>query len=345
MQLTTNFLLFRYANTTANPVETSATRVKANPVKRFMQKNMTQVVTFGVLILLCLLVSTLKATFLTPSNLINVVLQATVIGTIAIGMSFVIFSDGIDLSVGSVMALACTIMGDLAVNKGMNAIWAMIIALAIGALCGTLNGILITKVNMPQFIVTMGTMMMWRGVALEWVDGQGIYGVPDVMGALGSDYLGPIPYAVILLFIMYAVAWFLLRKTEFGMHTYAIGDNERAAKLSGIKVHRMRIIIYTISGFMCSIAAIIVTGRMNGSTPIVGQSYELEAIAGVAIGGASMAGGVGSIWGTLIGVLIVQVIRNGMNMLALSPYYQQIIIGIIIIVSVGIDCVRRRKSN
>lgn len=329
----------------ANPIETSKTRKKVSPAQRFFQKNMTQVVTFGVLILLCLAVSTMSTTFLTVSNMINVVLQATVIGIIAIGMSFVIFSDGIDLSVGSVMALSCTIMGDLCVNKGMNGYLAMFCALAIGALAGALNGVLITKANMPQFIVTMGTMYMWRGVALEWVDGQGMYGLPDGLKALGSAYVGIIPYAVILLFTLYVVAWFIIRKTEFGMHTYAIGDNERAAKLSGIKVHRMRIIIYTISGLMCGIAAIVVAGRMNGSTPTVGQSYELEAIAGVAIGGASMGGGSGSIWGTLIGVIMVQVIRNAMNMLALSTYYQQIIIGIIIIGSVAIDCLRRKKAD
>ena len=321
------------------------TAEKNSALTQFSKRNMTQIVTFGVLVLLSIGMSFLNPNFLIPKNLINVILQASVIGVLAVGMSFVIFSGGIDLSVGSVMALCCTVMGDLVVNKGVPSFFAVLTCFGIGALCGALSGFLISKINMPPFIVTMGAMMLWRGVALEWVDGSGIYGVPRSIGWLGAEYLGAIPFAIILLVLLYLVAWFVFKKTSFGMHAYAIGDNEKAAKLSGIKVDRTKISIYILSGIMCAIAAIIVTGRMNGSTPIVGQGYELEAVAGVAIGGASMSGGVGSIWGTLIGVLIVQVIRNGMNILALSSYYQQIIIGIIIIISVGIDCFRRRKSN
>ena len=323
-----------------------------SPFQRFIRNNMTQLVTLGVLIILTLSLACLKENFLTPKNIINIFLQASVIGVLAVGMSFVIFSDGIDLSVGSVMALSCTIVGDLVVNKGYNVFVGLFIGFFVGGLCGFITGLLITKIKMPAFIVTMGAMLIWRGVALEWVNGAGLYGVPETLGALGSKYFGDpsatqfaMPYAVVMLILLYVAAWFVLRKTQFGTHVYAIGDNERAAKLSGIKVDRTRILVYTISGVMCALASVVVMGRMNGSTPIVGQSYELEAIAGVAIGGAAMSGGSGTIWGTLIGVLMVQVIRNGMNMLGLSPYYQQIIIGAIIIFAVGIDCFRRRKSH
>ena len=323
-----------------------------SPFQRFIRNNMTQLVTLGVLIILTLSLACLKENFLTPKNIINIFLQASVIGVLAVGMSFVIFSDGIDLSVGSVMALSCTIVGDLVVNKGYNVFVGLFIGFFVGGLCGFITGLLITKIKMPAFIVTMGAMLIWRGVALEWVNGAGLYGVPETLGALGSKYFGDpsatqfaMPYAVVMLILLYVAAWFVLRKTQFGTHVYAIGDNERAAKLSGIKVDRTRILVYTISGIMCALASVVVMGRMNGSTPIVGQSYELEAIAGVAIGGAAMSGGSGTIWGTLIGVLMVQVIRNGMNMLGLSPYYQQIIIGAIIIFAVGIDCFRRRKSH
>lgn len=325
---------------------------KISPLQRFGRNNMTQIVTFGVLILLSLLLRMLSSDFLTVKNIINIFLQASVIGVLAVGMSFVIFSDGIDLSVGSVMALCCTIVGDLIVNQGYSVFVGVLLGFIAGGLCGCITGVLITKIKMPAFIVTMGAMLIWRGVALEWVDGAGLYGVPESLSALGANYLGDpktsdfaMPYAVIMLIVLYAAAWFILRKTKFGTHVYAIGDNEKASKLSGIKVDRTRIIIYTISGIMCALASIVVIGRMNGSTPIVGQSYELEAIAGVAIGGAAMSGGSGTIWGTLIGVIMVQVIRNGMNMLGLSPYYQQIIIGAIIIFAVGIDCFRRRKSH
>lgn len=311
----------------------------------FLKTNMTQVVTFGVLLLLCVLMSFLNHKFFSPGNLINICLQATVIATLAIGMSFVIFSDGIDLSVGSVMALCCTVMGDLVANKGISTAMGILVCLIIGVLCGAISGLLIAKVKMPPFIVTMGAMTLWRGVALEYSNGAGIYGVPSSLSFLGAGYIGNIPVAVIVVALLYLLAWFVLRKTRFGLHIYAMGDNDKAARLAGIKADKAKIFIYAISGLSCAIAAIIVTGRMGGSTPIVGQGYELEAIAGVAIGGASMSGGVGTIWGTLIGVLVVQVIRNGMNILSLSPYYQQIIIGIIIIISVGIDCFRRRKAD
>ncbi len=317
-----------------------------NPFQRFLRTNMTQVVTFGVLILLSFGMTFLNENFLTTQNIINVFLQASVIGILAIGMSFVIFSDGIDLSVGSVLAVCCTLLGDFTINRGMSALTGALICLVLGAFAGFMNGVLITQFKMPAFIVTMGAMRLWSGVALEWVDGVGIYKVADGIGWLGKDYLfDKIPYAVLLMIALYIIGWFMLRKTSFGLHVYALGDNESASKLSGIKADKVRMIIYTISGFCCGIAAIVVTGRMSGSTPTVGAGYELEAIAGVAIGGASMSGGVGSIWGTLIGVIMVQVIRNGMNMLALSSYYQQIIIGLIIIFAVGIDCFRRRKTN
>lgn len=316
-----------------------------SPTKRFIRTNMTQIVTLGVLILLSICMTFLNENFLTPSNIINVFLQASIIGILAIGMSFVIFSDGIDLSVGSVLAVCCTLLGDFTVNRGMGALPAVILVLALGAFCGFMNGFLITQIKMPAFIVTMGAMRLWSGVALEWVDGVGIYSVIDGIGWLGKGYLGMIPYAVILMILLYAGGWFVLRKTSFGLHVYSLGDNESASKLSGIKANKVRMIIYTISGLCCAVAAIVTCGRMSGSTPTVGSGYELEAIAGVAIGGASMSGGIGSIWGTLIGVIMVQVIRNGMNMLALSSYYQQIIIGLIIIFAVGIDCFRRRKTN
>lgn len=317
-----------------------------SPVQRFIRSNMTQLVTLGVLLLLSFSMTFLNENFLTPTNIINVFLQASVIAILAIGMSFVIFSDGIDLSVGSVLALCCTLLGDFTVNKDMNAAVAIIVVLLIGAVCGFLNGLLITQLKMPAFIVTMGALRLWSGVALEWVDGVGIYSVVDGVGWLGKGYLfDTIPYAVILMIALFAIAWFILRKTSFGLHVYALGDNESASKLSGIKANKVRMIIYTISGVCCGIASVVTCGRMSGSTPTVGSGYELEAIAGVAIGGASMSGGVGSIWGTFIGVIMVQVIRNGMNMMALSSYYQQIIIGLIIIFAVGIDCFRRRKVS
>jgi ribose transport system permease protein len=315
------------------------------------QDNSTTIATLGVLLLLMLVLTIMQPTFIRPKNLINVLLQASVTSVMAIGMTFIIISGGINLAVGSTMALTIVIGGDLVVNRGLPVFVVLPIMLVVGLLCGLVEGLLISKVNIAPFIVTLGTMSLWRGMALQYVDGQAIYGLPEGLIWLGSYKIGPqggvqIPVAVICMLLLFILGWFLLNKTTFGMHVTAIGGNEKAATLSGINVSKTKFLIYIFSGLMCAVAGIITMGRMNGAIATVGVSYELDAIASVAIGGTAMSGGKGSIWGTFIGAMVLQVIRNGMNFLQVSPHYQKMVIGIVIIVAVGIDSIRRaRKKN
>ncbi len=315
----------------------------------FWQSNSTTLATLGVLIVLMVILTIMQPTFLSVKNLINIVLQASVVSMLAIGMTFIIISGGINLAVGSTMALCVVVAGDMVVNKGANFIVAFGLCILIGIISGFFEGVLISKLNIPPFIVTLGTMSLWRGIALEYVHGEAIYGLPDGLTWLGSYKIGTgnfqIPVAVLCVILLFFIAWFVLSKTRFGMHVYAVGGNEHATNLSGVSVSKTKIAIYTLAGFMCSIAAIITLGRMNGAIATVGEGYELDAIASVAIGGASMSGGKGKMWGTFIGAMILQVIRNGMNFLQVSPYYQKMVIGLVIIVAVGIDCVRRSKKE
>jgi len=316
----------------------------------FWVGNSQTLATLGVLLLLMAVLTILQPSFIAPKNLINVMLQASVISILAIGLTFIIISGGINLAVGSTMALCIVITGDLVVNKGLSLWIALPACIAVGLAAGAFEGLLISKINIPPFIVTLGTMSLWRGMALQYVDGQAIYGLPENLIWLGSFKFGEIgslqlPVAVIAMILLYFGAWFVLSKTKFGMHVYAVGGNEKAAKLSGINIAKTKILIYTLAGLMCSIAGVVTLGRMNGAIATVGVGYELDAIASVAIGGASMSGGKGRAWGTFIGAMILQVIRNGMNFLQVSPHYQKMVIGLVIIIAVGIDCIRRAKED
>lgn len=315
----------------------------------FWMNNSTTLATLGVLLLLMTVLTILQPTFIAPKNLINVMLQASVISILAIGMTFIIISGGINLAVGSTMALCIVITGDLVVNRGLPLWVALPVCVLVGIAAGAFEGLLISKVKIPPFIVTLGTLSLWRGMALQYVDGQAIYGLPESLIWLGSYKIDlgfiKFPVAVIAMIMLYFAAWFLLSKTKFGMHVYAVGGNEKAAKLSGINIAKTKILIYTLAGLLCSIAGVVTLGRMNGAIATVGQSYELDAIASVAIGGASMSGGKGRIWGTFIGAMILQVIRNGMNFLQVSPHYQKMVIGLVIIIAVGIDCIRRAREE
>lgn len=281
--------------------------------------------------------------FLTADNLFSVLLQSTINSIIAIAETFIIISGGIDLAVGATVALTSSFMGQLVVKFGLNPFLGILVALLIGMMAGWVHGILITKLNIPPFIVTLGTMTIWRGIALEFMQGTNIFGIPKTLSWFGSYYLfDRIPIAVIFAVFFYFCAWFVLSRTKLGLYTYAIGGNQTAARLSGINIDRTKIIIYTIGGFMCAIAGILVSGRINAASPNTGVGYELDAIAAVVIGGTSLMGGEGIIWGSLIGALIMGVIRNGLNMMNVSPYYQMIVIGLVIIIAVGFDCFRRR---
>lgn len=302
-------------------------------------------VVFG-LIALCLIITIFRPVFISPSNIINVLLQISINGVIAIGLTMVIITGGIDLSVGSVLCLCGVVMGLLTESIGVdNPIAApacIVVALAIGILAGTINGLFITKGKLPPFIATLGMMSIARGMALTLSGGKGVAPLPKFIQTLGGTGIIYIP--IIIMLFVYVVAWWLLRYTKQGRNTYAIGGNQEAAILSGINVHLTTIKVYAISGLCCGIAAIMLVGRLNTAQPTAGIGYELDAIAATVIGGTSMSGGEGKIIGTLIGALIIGVLRNGLNLLNVSSYIQQVVIGLVIILAVLSDTIRDKNK-
>ncbi len=300
---------------------------------------------FGTLLGLLLLCGVLWAAspyFLTASNLVNVVQQTAVNAIIAVGMTFVIVSAGIDLSVGSIVAFSGVILASC-LQAGLPIPLAIAAGLAAGAACGLVNGVLITWGRLPPFIATLGMMSVARGAALVFTQGRPISGFDGSFRFLATGELLWVPVPVWIMGLVYLGSHLLLSRTRFGRYTYAIGGNEEAAKLSGVAVRFHKSMIYAFSGLTAGIAAIVLTARLNSAQPIAGFMYELDAIAAAVIGGTSLMGGEGSLGGTLIGALIMGVLRNGLNLLGVSSFLQQIVIGSVIITAVLVDALLKRR--
>ena len=296
---------------------------------------------FG-LILLVIFLSVTSDVFLTSSNLSNIARQATVNALLAIGLLLAIITAGIDLSVGSILALSMSIIALMAIEWGINPYLAILAGLVVGAFVGWINGILLTKLHLPHpFISTLGTMNVARGLALiitgaSPISGFDRAGAPQVL-FLGSKSIGPVPVALFVVVTVYILAHILLRHTALGRHIYAVGGNTSAARLSGINVD--------LSGLMAGLAALMLAGRTNSGFPTAGTGYELDAIAAVIIGGASFAGGSGTIGGTAIGVLMIAVLRNGLVLLNVPTEWQTVAIGLVIIGAVYVDVLRQRARR
>lgn len=290
------------------------------------------------LIVLVIFVTILNPGFIAPNNLLNLLRQVSTNALIAFGMTFVILTGGIDLSVGSTLALSSALMAG-GIVSGLDPLLAMVLAVIAGGLLGGFNGLLIAKGNMAPFIATLATMTIFRGATLVFTNGNPITGIGDsfVFKFIGRGYLFGVPFPVVLMLICFAVLYVLLHKMTFGRKVFAIGGNEKAAFIAGIKSDRIKIAIYAISGMMASVAGIIITSRLNSAQPTAGQSYEMDAIASVVLGGTSLSGGHGRIVGTLIGALIMGTLNNGLNLLGVSSFYQQIVKGIVIIIAVLLD--------
>lgn len=290
------------------------------------------------LILLIIVVSIMNPSFLTISNIFNVLRQVSISAIIAFGMTFVILTGGIDLSVGSTLALTGAVAASLLAG-GTDPIVSMGVALILGLILGAFNGLIITKGKVAPFIATLATMTIYRGLTLVYSNGKPISGLGDHASfqLFGKGYLLGIPIPVITTIIAFAVLAFILHKTTFGRRVYAVGGNEEAAKLSGINADLVKIAVYAISGFMASLSALILTSRLNSAQPTAGESYELDAIAAVVLGGTSLNGGKGWIFGTLIGALIIGVLNNGMNLIGVSSFWQQVVKGIVILLAVLLD--------
>lgn len=295
------------------------------------------------LVLLIILVSLLSPHFLTVSNILNVLRQISLVAIVAVGMTYVIITGGIDLSVGSVAALSGIITGVFLKNVGIGVFLSIILGIAAGILCGLFNGILITsKIKMPPFISTLAMMSIARGFALFITSGRPIFNLPESFSFLGGGFFIRIPIPIIIMIIIYILAHLHLSYSKTGLYFYAIGGNEEAARVSGIHTSNVKMKAYLISGICSSIAGIVLASRVMVSEPIAGFGYELDAIASVIIGGTNLFGGEGLVLGTLIGAVIMGILRNGLNLLNVSTYLQQVVIGFVIAGMVSISILRRK---
>ena len=292
------------------------------------------------LILFSVLISLLERRFLTVGNIFNVFRQSSINAVIATGMTFVIITGGIDLSVGSTLAFSSAV-GAFLLGSGMNTPLAVIITLIVGLVIGMSNGIIIAKAKLQPFIVTLAMMTIFRGATLVFTQGRpistGYEKNADLFSSIGTGSLFGLPTPIIIMIIIFAIAFFILKNTTIGRYIFSVGGNEEATKLSGINVDRIKIFAYGASGLLAALAGIIVTARLSSAQPTAGSGYELDAIAAVVIGGTSLAGGIGSIFGTIIGALIIGILNNALNLLDVGSYYQQLAKGLVILIAVLLD--------
>ena len=311
---------------------------------------------YFILLFMIVAISLVKPVFLSQKNLLNVVRQVSVIGLISLGVTLAIISKGIDLSSGSVLAFAGVIAASMAQNAGwaqkmypnmaaLPVIVPIAVALLVGSLCGLVNGTLIATTGIPPFIATLGMMVAARGAALLYTDGRPVSSLTPSYQFIGQGYIFGIPFPVIIYIFMIGVTWVILNYTRFGKNIYAIGGNVNAAEVSGVNVKKNLIMIYLYAGLLAGLAGLVLTARVNTGQPGMGVSYELDAIAATTIGGTSHSGGIGTIGGAFAGALILGVLNNGLDLLGVSAYWQQIIKGIIIVGAVVIDMRKNAKKN
>jgi len=297
------------------------------------------------LVLLCVFLSFSTDTFLSMRNFLNVMDQITVLGVMAVGMTLVILIGGIDLSVGSVLALSGMVMGYLGNSREWPFVIAILVALIASAACGLTSGLMVTRLRMPAFIATLAMMSIARGIASIITNGEQIVGFPDWFSNLAiTRHFGFLTVTVGLMIAITLIAWIVLSFRPVGRALYALGGSQEVARLAGIQCRQYTIWVYVICGALAGLAGVILSARLDSSQPSSGLGYELDTIAAVVIGGASLSGGVGSIGGTAVGVLIIGFLRNGLNLLQISPFVQQVVIGVVIAVAVAADTMRNRKG-
>ena len=309
---------------------------------------------YGILIalaVLCVVLSLVSDNFLTSRNIINVLRQTSINGILAIGMTFVILTRGIDLSVGSVVAMAGVVSASFATTSAAGFIpgapYVAAVPLAAGVLTGialgALSGLAVARFAVPAFVATLGMLSAARGLTLIYSGGRPIPALTDGYRWIGTGDIAGIPVPIILFGLVFALSHFVLTRTRFGRHVYAVGGNPHAAKVSGLPVRRIRFLVYVISGGLAAIAGMILTARTGSALPQAGVAYELDAIAAVVIGGTSLAGGIGRVTGTVIGALLIGVMNNGLDLLGVESYYQQVIKGLVLLGAVCIDVYNQRR--
>lgn len=282
--------------------------------------------------------------FLSTSNMINVLRQSAVTGICAVGMTYVMLTGGIDLSMGAVIGISSVMCSVAMVQWKLNPVFAIIIAVAIGAIVGLLNGVLVTYVRIPALIATLGVMTSIRGLCYIITGGLPVYGFPKSFGVIGKGYLGFMPIPVLIMAFFLAIGWYILVKTRYGRYLYAIGGNAEAARLSGIDVKRNMLKTYIIAGILAAIAGVVELSRISSGQPSAGDGYEMTIITAVVLGGISVAGGEGKFFGVIVGIFIMAILSNGLVMMNVYEFYQQLIRGIVLLVAVGFDQISKNNT-
>jgi ribose transport system permease protein len=318
-----------------------AVRAIAGILKRILREQ-TLIVVFAVIIV-AMGIST--PVFLSSRNLLNILLQTSMVGISAAGMTMVILMADIDLSVGSVAALAGVLAAKLQVTFSWDTLPAVALPLALCFLIGLANGFVVAKLNVHSFVVTLGTLSVARGFCLIATEGHPISGLRPSFNYLGQGIVGFVPFPAIVMIVVVIVAWFVLAQTKFGRGVYAIGGNKEASRLSGIAVDRIRILVFGICAALAGVSGVILAGRVNSGQPVAWQGAELDVIASVIIGGTSLYGGRGGVGKTLIGALILGILRNGFNLIGVTPYWQKVFIGVLIVLTVVLDRLQHRHEE
>lgn len=296
------------------------------------------------ILVICIVLAISTPSFLKPDNLLNIVKQVSITAIMGMGMTFVLIGGGIDLSVGSMLALTSTLGATVMVSTNSIGL-ALLVSLGSACAFGLAQGFLITKFKIASFAITLGGMSIFRGITLLFTNGVPINKLPDSFRWMGAGQVGVIPAPVICLAVMFVIMTVLLVKTKFGRYVYAIGSNENTSRLSGINVNLCRLMTYVVSALCAAVAGLILAGRLNAAHPYSGEGYEMTAIAAAVIGGTSVNGGEGTMYGTIIGALIIGIIQNGLNLLQINAFWQEIVIGAVIIVAVLIDSFRINMSE
>ena len=307
-------------------MSTAATTVVRSIDRRAILQRYGLLISFSILVVV---LSLLSDRFLTLSNITNVLRQASINGIVAVGMTLVILIGGIDLSVGSVLALAAVVAASL-MKQGLPVFLVIPLALGVGAGLGMINGLIITRGRIPPFIATLGMLTVARGLTLMYTQGQPVTKLPESFRFIGAGVLGSIPMPIIVAGLTFLIGHILLTRTRLGEYIYVLGDNPVAARLAGVATNRMTVLVYAISGLCAALAGLVLIARLDSAQPVIGQGYEFNAIAAVVVGGTSFAGGEGSLAGTLLGALFIETINNGMNLLNVSSLWEQVVKGAVI---------------
>ena len=309
-------------------------------LKQFLMKYIMYI----VLVVMCIIFAVSNPIFLSMNNLMNIIKQVSIQSIVAVGITMIIITGNIDLSVGSIVAFA-SVSAALMMKAGVPVVLAIPLTIVISGSLGFLSGFVTAKLNLHSFLVTLALMQTFRGLAQTLTNGYPIAGLPDGFGKIASGTIGPVPYLVVYMVVIYAIFIYIMGHTEFGRSIYAIGGNQEAARLSGINVDKVKTMVFVISSMLCGVAAILLTSKVRSGDPTSAVGWEMDAIAGAIIGGTNMSGGEGKLGGTIIGLLFVGILSNGMTLLNVQPYPQTVIKGLVIFLAVIINSIQKRSAS